>query len=204
MEELRFDAVAMPPRQATSRETNLALGGKSWAAFNVTNLPSTLAPFAVDEDTWSDADRALSAIRVRSGPGSPDSPKERAMLVRATAAVRDNLLEAAHAASEAARRARAVADALDRSLAVLANDQGERPTPLVPVSRRVDLNTEPLSEREREVLLHVAEGRSNKAIAAELFVSPNTVKTHVSALLRKLNATSRAQLATIAVHQGLC
>lgn len=203
MEEFRFDPVAMPPAQAGQLESNLALGGKSWAAFNATNLPA-MSSSAIDDGARRDADRALSAIRLHSGAGSPDSPRERAMLARATAAVRDNLLEAAHAASEAARRARALADALDRSLAVLANDQGERPIPLAPVTSRADLDTEPLSEREREVLLHVAEGRSNKAIAEELFVSPNTVKTHVSSLLRKLNATSRAQLATIAVHQGLC
>lgn len=203
MEELRFDAVAMPPAQAGRQARNLALGGKSWAAFNATNLSAT-TPSAIEEGARRDADRALSAIRLRAGAGSPDSPRERAMLTRATAAVRDNLLEAANAASEAARRARALADALDRSLAVLASDQGARPIPLAPVSSRADINVEPLSDREREILLHVAEGRSNKAIAEELFVSPNTVKTHVSSLLRKLNATSRAQLATIAVHQGLC
>ena len=49
----------------------------------------------------------------------------------------------------------------------------------------------------------VAEGRSNKAIAAALFVSPNTVKTHVASLLTKLGADNRAQLAIIAAQRGL-
>ena len=59
----------------------------------------------------------------------------------------------------------------------------------------------PLSPREREVLALVAAGRSNKAIAEELFISPNTVKTHVASLLTKLQAGSRAHLAAIAARQ---
>jgi len=49
----------------------------------------------------------------------------------------------------------------------------------------------------------VAEGCTNKAIAETLFVSPNTVKTHVTSLLQKLRATTRVQLAAIAARQGL-
>ena len=60
-----------------------------------------------------------------------------------------------------------------------------------------------LSPREREVLALVAEGYSNKAIAEALFVSPNTVKTHVASLLTKLRADTRVQLATMATrHDG--
>jgi two-component system NarL family response regulator len=61
-----------------------------------------------------------------------------------------------------------------------------------------------LSPREREVLALVAAGQTNKAIASALYVSPNTVKTHVTALLHKLQADSRVQLAAIATKQGLC
>jgi two-component system response regulator DegU len=52
------------------------------------------------------------------------------------------------------------------------------------------------------VLALVAEGRSNKAIAEALFVSPNTVKTHVASLLTKFQVDSRTQLAAIAVRAG--
>ena len=60
-----------------------------------------------------------------------------------------------------------------------------------------------LSPREREVLALVAEGYSNRAIAEALFISPNTVKTHVASLLTKLRADSRVQLAAIATRQDL-
>jgi LuxR family maltose regulon positive regulatory protein len=53
--------------------------------------------------------------------------------------------------------------------------------------------SEPLSERELEVLALIASGMSNKEIAGKLFVSIVTVKTHVNNLYRKLGAHSRTQ-----------
>ena len=60
-----------------------------------------------------------------------------------------------------------------------------------------------LSPREREVLALVAQGQTNKEIADALFVAPSTIKTHVASLLTKLDASSRAHLATIAARRGL-
>jgi two-component system, NarL family, response regulator LiaR len=51
------------------------------------------------------------------------------------------------------------------------------------------------TDRELDVLRYVAQGYSNKRIAAELHISPTTVRTHVSNLLRKLNLENRTQLA---------
>jgi DNA-binding NarL/FixJ family response regulator len=60
-----------------------------------------------------------------------------------------------------------------------------------------------LTEREREVLVLVAEGLSNDEIAARLFLSPLTSKTHVSRIMTKLNARDRAQLVVMAYESGL-
>ena len=60
-----------------------------------------------------------------------------------------------------------------------------------------------LTEREREVLVQVAAGRSNTEIADHFVVSLNTVKTHVSRLLFKLSARDRAQLVVCAYESGL-
>jgi DNA-binding NarL/FixJ family response regulator len=59
-----------------------------------------------------------------------------------------------------------------------------------------------LTAREREVLTLVAAGISNKGIARELAVSPNTVKFHVAAILEKLDAASRAEAVVAALRRG--
>jgi DNA-binding NarL/FixJ family response regulator len=60
----------------------------------------------------------------------------------------------------------------------------------------------PLSTRELAVLDCVAQGLSNKEIADELFVSEQTVKNHMTSVLRKLNATDRVGAILYAVRQG--
>jgi DNA-binding NarL/FixJ family response regulator len=60
-----------------------------------------------------------------------------------------------------------------------------------------------LTEREREVLTLVAAGLSNDEVAARLFLSPLTAKTHVSRIMTKLNARDRAQLVVLAYESGL-
>lgn len=60
-----------------------------------------------------------------------------------------------------------------------------------------------LSARELEVLRLVAEGKRNREIAADLFLSEKTVKAHVSAILRKLNAEDRTEAVTIGLRRGI-
>ncbi|MGB1311032.1 MAG: response regulator [Leucothrix sp.] len=60
-----------------------------------------------------------------------------------------------------------------------------------------------LTPREYEILLHLAEGQSNKVIARHLGISDGTVKLHVKAILRKLEISSRITAAVMAVEYGL-
>jgi len=64
-------------------------------------------------------------------------------------------------------------------------------------------NLDQLTPRERDVLVLIARGRSNKRIALELGISEKTVKTHVGHLLAKLGVTDRTQAAVLAVQAGL-
>lgn len=60
-----------------------------------------------------------------------------------------------------------------------------------------------LSQRELEVLKLMVEGRSNPEIAAELYLSPNTVKTHVRGIMNKLAVDDRVQAAVVALRAGI-
>lgn len=83
---------------------------------------------------------------------------------------------------------------LDMSLAGALLPQAQTdPTPLV----------EQLTARELEVLQHLAEGSSNKAIALRLGISEHTIKFHVNAIMSKLGAQSRTEAVVRATQLGL-
>ncbi|MBV8369555.1 MAG: response regulator transcription factor [Candidatus Eremiobacteraeota bacterium] len=71
------------------------------------------------------------------------------------------------------------------------------------VAVRVAAPVEPLTERERQVLAMLADGRSNRRIAERLAISENTVKAHVAAIFAKLGATTRTEAVTLGVRSGL-
>jgi NarL family two-component system response regulator LiaR len=62
---------------------------------------------------------------------------------------------------------------------------------------------ETLTGREMEILFQISQGKTNKEIAEELFISERTVKFHVSAILRKLDAANRTEAVKAAVQRGL-
>lgn len=60
----------------------------------------------------------------------------------------------------------------------------------------------PLTDREEEILIPVAKGRTNDEIAGELHISVSTVKTHLASLMRKLDARNRVEIAMWAYETG--
>lgn len=63
--------------------------------------------------------------------------------------------------------------------------------------------TAPITPRETQILSYICNGNSNKQIADLLNISEQTIKNHVSSILRKLNANDRAHAAMLAVRRGL-
>ena len=109
------------------------------------------------------------------------------------ARLRSRLDDAVDVVGEFATIAAARAADLGVDALLLAPDRSHDDAPLV----------EPLTVREVEVLEHLAEGRSNKAIAAQLGISDQTVKFHVAAITAKLGATNRTEAVRQALRRGL-
>jgi DNA-binding CsgD family transcriptional regulator len=60
-----------------------------------------------------------------------------------------------------------------------------------------------LSDRECEVLEHIARGQSIEDISATLFLSPHTVRTHIKNILRKMGARTRAHAVAMAISEEM-
>ena len=80
---------------------------------------------------------------------------------------------------------------------------GDEPTPAAAPDARWAGSLGQLSDREREILVWMARGLSNRDLAAKLFVSETTVKTHVSNVLSKLGLSSRVQAVVVAYEAGV-
>jgi DNA-binding NarL/FixJ family response regulator len=65
------------------------------------------------------------------------------------------------------------------------------------------LSDEPLTDREIDVLKHVADGNRNRDIAERLFISEETVKVHIKHIMEKLGAIDRTQAVAIGVRRGI-
>jgi len=76
-------------------------------------------------------------------------------------------------------------------------------SPLAAANLAARLNEEALTPRELQVLRLVAAGKSNKEVAAALFVTEGTVKVHVNRILKKLNVSGRTEAIAQAVKRGI-
>jgi DNA-binding NarL/FixJ family response regulator len=65
------------------------------------------------------------------------------------------------------------------------------------------LGDEALTPREVEVLQHIASGNRNREIAAQLFISEETVKVHIKHIMEKLRASDRTEAVAIAIRRGI-
>jgi LuxR family transcriptional regulator, maltose regulon positive regulatory protein len=158
-------------------------------------------------DALAEAEAAQRRLRCWLGAGLPGL--ERAAI----------LLEAGHASDALAAAEPTLATAADLGAGILLPDGGSHrdllrrcadaglhaevaqaaldtlDRPAAPAAVEVPGTGEALSAREVEVLTHVARGRSNREIAEDLFISEVTVKSHLTRILRKLDATSRTHAA---------
>ena len=73
---------------------------------------------------------------------------------------------------------------------------------IISMGRAMETVVAPLTSRETQILRYIAEGNSNKQIARILQISEQTIKNHVSAILRKLNANDRAHAVVLAIRHG--
>jgi DNA-binding NarL/FixJ family response regulator len=70
------------------------------------------------------------------------------------------------------------------------------------IGKEMETVIAPLTNRETQILNHIADGNTNKQIADMLGISEQTIKSHVSAILRKLNANDRAHAVALAMRKG--
>jgi predicted ATPase/class 3 adenylate cyclase/DNA-binding CsgD family transcriptional regulator len=149
-----------------------------------------VATLAVEGSPAEAARLLAAAAGIRAGLPYPPSPAEEARLTDSLERLRKLLAPDAMEAAWVEGSAMALADAA----AYAARGRGPR--------RRPSTGWNSLTPTELSVVGLVAAGLRNPEIAAKLFVSPETVKTHVSNALAKLGVSNRTELAALAARRG--
>jgi DNA-binding CsgD family transcriptional regulator/tetratricopeptide (TPR) repeat protein len=183
-------------------------------ADGATALTTTTAQLPTETPAGRGYRELVAAEAVRAGGGEPDWAAAVAHWrtaadphLLAYALLRQAEVALAHGERDAAASALAEGSAAARALGAtpLADE-------IAALARRARIPLEAaapaaddlgLTDREREVLRHVAEGRSNGQIAADLFISRKTASVHVSNILAKLGVASRGEAAAVAHRRGL-
>ena len=121
------------------------------------------------------------------------------------ARLRDALGEPAFDAAYQHGRTLSQADAIALAVGTAQPDPGPAPTVTVPAVHctAAESPAGPLSARERQIIALLAGGASNAKIAETLFVTPNTVRTHLDRIRDKTGARNRAELTHYAIQAGV-
>jgi LuxR family maltose regulon positive regulatory protein len=180
-------------RSLLAAEAELAPGGAAGPADEPSAEPSEGDPLAVQVDGW--LVRAAAAAR-RGDSTRAEASLERALMMAAPEHLRRPFLEAPQDVRDLLERRRTSAH---RWLEVAVTAPGDapgagaverQPSDGVGGSGQASL-VNPLTKKEEEVLGHLAELLTTEEIAAAMFVSVNTVRSHVRSILRKLGVTRR-------------
>ncbi|MEU8899152.1 AAA family ATPase [Nocardia sp. NPDC048505] len=186
-------------------------------AAHIPDLPLDPAPFARPLPATTPLDLAYRSTCTARTPADWTAAVEawhrvpqphdrsRALLARARAELTAGDRPAAAESLRAAATLAAELDArpLTEAIHTTAARAGLTLDPAAPVARPAAPRTFGLTARELDVLRLIAQGSSNRGIAAELFISPNTAGVHVSRILTKLAAATRTEAAAIAHRHGL-
>ena len=135
-------------------------------------------------------------LNIEFGPGIPwdefDARHYQDSLAQARAHMGNEQLERAYAQGMALSLEKALDLALSSEAGPRSSEAGPR-----------DSRTVPLSARERQIMALLAGGASNAKIAQTLFVTPNTVRTHLDRIRDKTGARNRAELTRYALQAGI-
>jgi DNA-binding CsgD family transcriptional regulator/tetratricopeptide (TPR) repeat protein len=176
---------------------------RSWGALGV--------PYEVARARWRQAEASLGAGDGRAGRLAAKKPLLEAVRIARELGARPLLRELEELAgralitlpvgSPAATDAVGVAETAPGSVEGVGRGGGIAQEFVGPAKPRVD--TFGLSPREKEVLLHIAEGRTNREIGERLFISQKTVGVHVGNILAKLGVSGRVEAAAVSIRLGL-
>jgi two-component system, NarL family, response regulator LiaR len=190
-------------RYLLSQEPDVEVIGEAEDGAQALQVTAATSPDVLLLDLYMpelDGHGVLAALR--------DTPHQPAVVVLTSATDDEHLVRAVHAGATSYLLKTAAAEEVVAAVRAAANGTANlspdlltrltralrRPPPVDPL--------EPLSPREREVLQLIASGRSNRQIASELIIGEQTVKTHVSNILMKLDLQDRVQAAIFALrHQ---
>ncbi len=185
----------------------MAAARQSFTASGLQQVWDAVLDAELDDDGADDPTAWDRVLRELSAPGVEGPAYLRAYAgyrlggALLAAGRRDDAAPVLEAAADQARALRAVP--LESSIVSVARRGRVPVTGVVGERRQVSADAFALTPREREVLQLVAEGLSNAQIAELLFISAKTVSVHVSNILSKLGASTRAEAAAIAHARGL-